>query len=66
MANWLKINDIAEDLGVTYGAVRYWIKTGRLRAYRNENGYIFVKPGDYKRFVEEMEEKEGLNPIEEE
>ncbi len=49
---WLSVEDIAHDLGVTIDTVRAWIRQKKLRAYRVGRDYR-IKRVDYSKFLED-------------
>jgi excisionase family DNA binding protein len=52
MNEWLTVEDIANDLGVSIETVRNWIRRKKLTAYRVGRDYR-IKRADYDRFLEE-------------
>ncbi len=51
-AEWLSVEDIANELGVPADRVRAWIRNKRLRAFKFGRDYR-IKRDDYSRFIEE-------------
>jgi excisionase family DNA binding protein len=49
---WLSVEDIANDIGVTIDTVRAWIRQKKLRAYRVGRDYR-IRRTDYNKFLEE-------------
>ena len=48
---WLSVEDIANDLGVSVEAVRGWIRARQLIAYRVGKEYR-IRASDYQKFLE--------------
>ncbi len=49
---WLSVDDIAKELGVTIDTVRAWIRKKKLRAYKVGRDYR-IRRDDYNKFLEE-------------
>lgn len=41
--SWLKLDEVAQELGVTTRCVRNWITEGKLTAYQTPGGSLRVK-----------------------
>jgi len=52
MTEWLSVEAIAKELGVTIDTVRAWIRKKKLRAYRVGRDYR-IRRVDYARFLED-------------
>jgi excisionase family DNA binding protein len=52
MTEWLSVEDIAKELGITIDTVRAWIRKKKLRAYRVGRDYR-IRRVDYERFLED-------------
>lgn len=52
MKDWLTVEEIAKDLGVSEETVRNWIRQRHLVAYRVGRDYR-IKQIDYHRFLEQ-------------
>lgn len=49
MREYLTVNDVAQDLGVSPDTVRYWTRTGSLKAARTRSGVRLIDPNEVHR-----------------
>jgi excisionase family DNA binding protein len=50
---WLSVDDISKELGVTVDTIRAWIRKKKLRAYKVGRDYR-IRRVDYNKFLEEQ------------